>query len=208
MIVIVTMVRMMMTIIPLQEVQPSWSVFSAPRVREAGVQAAVWGLCQGLKVCRNKSWLLKIHFYLIPFFLLQLSIVKMPSLSDDGTDFFILFFSRISSAWHKKKIKKLSWVKFILESVRGPCQTKVHWHGLDKNIIMDLTWLSPSKIDIFLDDLQHYSRDFFLLILLFEVRSKDPVKHSKSVVWKGVFRLIWTDRKIAFLPNTIKTLEP
>ena len=148
------------TMTPLQEVQPSWSVFPAPWVREAGVQAAVWGLCQGLKVCRNKSWLLEIHFYFIPFFLLQLSIVKMPSLLDDGSDFFKLVFLPYFFRMTQEKIKKLSWLKLFLESVRGPCQTKVHWHGLDKNIIMDLTWLSPSTIDIFLDDLGRLSFTF------------------------------------------------
>ena len=102
---------------------------------------------------------------------------------------------------------ELSQIIF-LESVRGPSQIKVHWHGSDKNIIMDLAWLCPLKINIFLVDLQHHSRDFFSSYFVFGVRRKDPVKHSKSVVWKGVFRLIWTDRILSFYQTQSKYWNP
>ena len=116
MMVIVTMARMMMTIIPLQEVQPSWSVFSAPRVREAGVQAAVWGLCQGLKVCRNKSWLLVSTSLWYPFFFFKCNnaphsrmTVAILSLS-----WVRLYFWKVSEALPRSKYIDMGWTKTSL----------------------------------------------------------------------------------------------
>ena len=177
-----------MTMILQQEVQPSWSVHSAPRVRETRVQAAVWGLCQGLKVCRNKSWLLVSTSLWYPF-----------------------FFFNCNNAPHSRMtvaILSLSWVRLYFWKVSEALpRSKYIDMGRTKTSLW--TWR-----DFLLRRLTFFwmtysiTAGIFFLILLFEVRSKDPVKHSKSVVWKGVLRLIWTHRKIAFLPNTIKTLEP
>ena len=122
--------------------------------------------------------------------------------------FLNLFFSRISSAWHKKKLR--SWV-----------DSSYFWkvsEALARQKYIDMGWTKTSlwtwrdfvlwRLTFFWLTYSITVGKFFLLILLFEARSKDPVKHSKSVVWKGVFRLIWTDRKLSFYQTQSKYWNP